>query len=345
MTQAQPYDDRAAPAAARRPPPRRSTPRRARARRGRCSPTASAGSPCASCSTATASPPSFVVEIEEDGSPDAALRRRRPRARSRRPAPSSRRRTGSARAGPATSAPASLTPRRHRRSTVDGGLRTRCRRRAAPTPSRSSRSGCTRRRRSARRSGRSPWPTTRRSPSGTPRCRRPAPRGAGPGAGTRSSSPSTAAAAAPIDDAFEDELRAFLDPFRLAGHDLEIDAPALRRRSSSQLSVCVAPGYVRSNVKAALLEAFSSDAARRPARLLPSRQLHVRPAGLPQPDRRRRDGRRRRRVGRGHARSSATASRPRAELERRRAAASAGSRSRGSTTTRAGPRTAGSRSS
>jgi hypothetical protein len=61
----------------------------------------------------------------------------------------------------------------------------------------------------------------------------------------------------PIDDGFEDELRAFLDPFRLAGHDIEIEAPqfvSLRL----ELSVCVAPGYVRSTVKAALLEVFSS---------------------------------------------------------------------------------------
>jgi hypothetical protein len=60
-----------------------------------------------------------------------------------------------------------------------------------------------------------------------------------------------------IDDAFEDELRAFLDPFRLAGHDIEIDGPAYVPLQLS-LSVCVAPHFVRSNVKAALLEAFSS---------------------------------------------------------------------------------------
>jgi hypothetical protein len=64
-----------------------------------------------------------------------------------------------------------------------------------------------------------------------------------------------------IDDAFEDELRAFLDPFRLAGHDIEIDGPAYVPLQLS-LSVCVAPQFVRSNVKAALLEAFSSSAPR-----------------------------------------------------------------------------------
>jgi Baseplate J-like protein len=61
----------------------------------------------------------------------------------------------------------------------------------------------------------------------------------------------------PIDDAFEDELRAFLDPFRLAGHDIEIDAPQFVSLQL-ELSVCVAPGYMRSTVKEALLEAFSS---------------------------------------------------------------------------------------
>jgi hypothetical protein len=61
----------------------------------------------------------------------------------------------------------------------------------------------------------------------------------------------------PIDDAFEDELRAFLDPFRLAGHDIEIDAP---RFVSLQLglSACVGRGYMRTTVVEALLEVFSS---------------------------------------------------------------------------------------
>jgi hypothetical protein len=61
----------------------------------------------------------------------------------------------------------------------------------------------------------------------------------------------------PIDDAFEDELRAFLDPFRPAGHDIEIDAPQLVSLQL-ELSVCAAAGYVRSDVKEALLELFSS---------------------------------------------------------------------------------------
>jgi hypothetical protein len=64
-----------------------------------------------------------------------------------------------------------------------------------------------------------------------------------------------------IDDAFEDELRAFLDPFRLAGQDLEIDGPSFVALELS-LAACVAPGYVRGNVRAALIEAFSSPTPR-----------------------------------------------------------------------------------
>jgi hypothetical protein len=56
---------------------------------------------------------------------------------------------------------------------------------------------------------------------------------------------------------FEDELRAFLDPFRLAGYDLEIDEPQFVPLDLA-LTVCVKPGYVRSNVKEALLEVFGT---------------------------------------------------------------------------------------
>jgi len=67
----------------------------------------------------------------------------------------------------------------------------------------------------------------------------------------------------PVDAAFEDELRAFLERYRMAGYDLEIDGP---RYVSLDLAfaVCVEPGYFASNVKAALLARFSS-------RVLPDR--------------------------------------------------------------------------
>jgi hypothetical protein len=56
---------------------------------------------------------------------------------------------------------------------------------------------------------------------------------------------------------FEEELRAFLDPFRLAGYDLEIDEPRFVPLDVA-LTVCVSPGYVRANVKEALLDVFGN---------------------------------------------------------------------------------------
>jgi hypothetical protein len=61
----------------------------------------------------------------------------------------------------------------------------------------------------------------------------------------------------PVDAAFESEMRAHLAHFRLAGHDLEIDAPRFVALDIA-LTVCVLPGFYRSVVKQALLETFSS---------------------------------------------------------------------------------------
>ena len=60
-----------------------------------------------------------------------------------------------------------------------------------------------------------------------------------------------------VDDAFRLEMRDFLEPFRLAGHDLEIDSPRFVPLDVV-LSVCVKPGFFRSDVKRALLEVFGS---------------------------------------------------------------------------------------
>lgn len=60
---------------------------------------------------------------------------------------------------------------------------------------------------------------------------------------------------APVDADFEAELRAFLEPLRLAGHDLEIDGPRYAPLDFA-LRVCVAPGFVRADVKASLLAEF-----------------------------------------------------------------------------------------
>lgn len=61
----------------------------------------------------------------------------------------------------------------------------------------------------------------------------------------------------PVDAEFELGLRAYLEPLRVMGHDLEVEAPRLAPLDIA-LTVCVDPGYLRSEVKAALLEALSS---------------------------------------------------------------------------------------
>jgi hypothetical protein len=60
-----------------------------------------------------------------------------------------------------------------------------------------------------------------------------------------------------VDDRFKDELRDFIERFRMAGHDVEIDAPRFVPLDIA-FTVCVAPGYLRSDVKQALLELFST---------------------------------------------------------------------------------------
>lgn len=61
----------------------------------------------------------------------------------------------------------------------------------------------------------------------------------------------------PVDAAFETELRAFIERFRLAGQDIEIDAPHFIPLEIV-FSVCVKPGYYRSQVKSDLLKLFSN---------------------------------------------------------------------------------------
>jgi len=69
----------------------------------------------------------------------------------------------------------------------------------------------------------------------------------------------------PVDDPFRGRIRNFLETYRLAGYDLEIEAPKFIPLDIA-FSVCVAPGYFRSTVKQALLEVFSN-------RILPNGQL------------------------------------------------------------------------
>jgi predicted phage baseplate assembly protein len=59
----------------------------------------------------------------------------------------------------------------------------------------------------------------------------------------------------PVDAPFKAEVVRHLDPFRMAGHDLEIDGPRFVSLDI-ELQVCARPDYFRSEVKAALLEVF-----------------------------------------------------------------------------------------
>jgi hypothetical protein len=61
----------------------------------------------------------------------------------------------------------------------------------------------------------------------------------------------------PVDGAFEEGLRGHLERYRMAGHDLEIDAPRFVPLEI-ELQVCARPDYFRSDVKAALLEVFGN---------------------------------------------------------------------------------------
>jgi Baseplate J-like protein len=63
--------------------------------------------------------------------------------------------------------------------------------------------------------------------------------------------------ALPLTSDFENQLRAEIEPYRMAGHDLEIDSPRYVPLEIAMF-VCVQPDYFRSDVRAALLEVFSS---------------------------------------------------------------------------------------
>lgn len=61
----------------------------------------------------------------------------------------------------------------------------------------------------------------------------------------------------PVDAQFETDMRTFLEPFRLAGHDVEIEPPSFVPLDVA-LVVCVAHGHYAEHVEAALLDRFSS---------------------------------------------------------------------------------------
>lgn len=60
-----------------------------------------------------------------------------------------------------------------------------------------------------------------------------------------------------VDDDFKDTMGDHLERYRLAGFDMEINGP-VPAPLDIELTVCVKPGYFRSDVKEALLDAFSS---------------------------------------------------------------------------------------
>ncbi len=61
---------------------------------------------------------------------------------------------------------------------------------------------------------------------------------------------------APITPEFERDFRAHMDAYRMMGYDLEVDAPHFVSLEI-ELEVCVAPGYFRAQVGAALRDVFS----------------------------------------------------------------------------------------
>jgi hypothetical protein len=60
-----------------------------------------------------------------------------------------------------------------------------------------------------------------------------------------------------VDAGFRTDVRDFVEPFRMAGHDLDVDEPRFVPLEV-QMDVCVKPDYFRGEVKAALLEVFSN---------------------------------------------------------------------------------------
>ncbi|MBS0291536.1 MAG: putative baseplate assembly protein [Proteobacteria bacterium] len=62
---------------------------------------------------------------------------------------------------------------------------------------------------------------------------------------------------AAVDQAFEDSIGAFIDRYRLAGHDVEIDAPAYAALDIA-LHVCALPGYFTADVEQRLLQRFGT---------------------------------------------------------------------------------------
>jgi hypothetical protein len=61
----------------------------------------------------------------------------------------------------------------------------------------------------------------------------------------------------PVDDTFEKEIRQYVERYRMAGYDLEVDSPHFVSLEI-EMDVCVKPDYFRSEVKRALIKVFSN---------------------------------------------------------------------------------------
>jgi hypothetical protein len=61
----------------------------------------------------------------------------------------------------------------------------------------------------------------------------------------------------PVDENFRKEMRRFLERFRMAGQDLEVNAPKFVSLEI-ELHVCVEPGYLAAHIRSALLQQFNS---------------------------------------------------------------------------------------
>src|SRR5262249_13848819 len=70
-----------------------------------------------------------------------------------------------------------------------------------------------------------------------------------------------------VPEGFESDLRRRLERYRMAGYDLEVDAPRFVSLEV-EMEVCARPDYFRGQVRQALLELFS-------ARVLPDGRLGV----------------------------------------------------------------------
>lgn len=61
----------------------------------------------------------------------------------------------------------------------------------------------------------------------------------------------------PVDAGFETDLRQCLERYRMAGQDLEVDAP-IDVPLEIEMQICISPGYFFEDVQQALLKIFSN---------------------------------------------------------------------------------------